>query len=436
MEVAVKIETCSACGEQIEVVPGYVKWCEHCLDQVQERKREEPPKHWMAKIFDWLGRKQGDQLLKGVLSKQTEKPGLTLKSGMAYIVATLIHMTSILLFATGLYCLIALNETVAAIFAGVILLAISWLARPRVQKLERDETVLTADELPELFSLLDEVSSALGSPKIDGVVINGDYNASIAYYGWKKRVILKIGAPLLIVLDHEERTALFGHEIGHLVNGDLNRSGYIGTALFTIYTWVSVLIPERTTVYDTGLLDYMDEVNPVGLGPLNWISQQVQRVIAFFPKMIFLTLLYLLYQNMQRAEYYADQLAASVAGKEAAISMLKKLEYVETFLYSLRKTVIGNGKVHFLTELKEQFAQLPAKEKLRIQKISELEKSRADDTHPPTAYRLQYIESRNERKPLMKTDSPRMKRVELEMAVYSEKAAEEVVEFYRYYKYS
>ncbi|AJD92849.1 hypothetical protein JMA_35320 [Jeotgalibacillus malaysiensis] len=436
MEAAIKIETCLSCGEQIEVVPGYVKWCEHCLDQIQERKSEESPKHWMTKIFDWLGRKNGEQLLQSVLSHQSEKPGMTYKTGMAYVVATLIHITSLLLLVTAVYCLTIVNESGAAIFAGVILLAIAWLARPRVQKLEKDEKVYTANELPELFELMNQVRLALGSPKIDGVVINGDYNASIGYFGWRNRVILRIGSSLWSVLDHEERIALLGHEIGHLVNGDLNRSGYIGTALFTIYTWISVLIPERTTVYDTGLLDHMEEMNPVGLGPLNWISQQFQRLVAFLPKIIFLTLLYLLYQNMQRAEYYADQLAVSVAGNAAVVRLLNKLEYWETFLYSMRKTVIANGKIHFLTELKEQFAIMPAKEKLRIQKISELEKARADETHPPTTYRLKYIKSRKLQKPLIQVDAAHMKRIDLEVAVYHEEAANELVELYRYYWYS
>lgn len=417
MDAVVKLEACASCGQMIDVHPGYVKWCEHCLDNVKGNKSEEQQSR-LERMYTAFGERAGKALYEKEHNRRAEKPAFTVQSAMAYILATGIHLISAILLLLAVYLFIAKTDSIAAIVSGFLLLGVSWLARPRLPGLEKGEHILTREDLPELYEVLDRLCADMGSRQIDGIILNGEYNASIQMIGIKNKVILRLGLPLLSVLEEQETAALIGHEIGHLINGDLTRKSYIGYALFTVYTWIELLEPTSEQMQ----FEYT---------VLEWVSAYVQKLLAFFPKVLFYSLLYLLFHNSQRAEYFADDVAAKVAGREASISLMEKLGYDPVYYYAIRKAAL-TAKQSFFDILTEQFADMPDKEKRRLHKIGELEKSKIDDTHPPTCYRINYLKSRDSRVPIITPDSGKMNKIKQELAPYQPDIGRGIVEEYRY----
>ena len=55
--------------------------------------------------------------------------------------------------------------------------------------------------------------------------------------------MLRLGVPLLTILDGQEVVALVGHELAHQVNGDATRGLVVGTALETLRRWYYAFTP-------------------------------------------------------------------------------------------------------------------------------------------------------------------------------------------------
>ncbi len=87
-------------------------------------------------------------------------------------------------------------------------------------------------EFPQLFTLIDELSIKLKTPKIHHVVINYDHNAAIyqapriGLLGWYQNYLL-LGLPLLQSLTSEQFRATLSHELGHLAGNDSSFTGYV-----------------------------------------------------------------------------------------------------------------------------------------------------------------------------------------------------------------
>ncbi|MDG5472668.1 M48 family metallopeptidase [Jeotgalibacillus sp. ET6] len=410
---------CPACGSRIPVISGYSSWCDHChfnLNPAQEQKK----KTLLGKAYEALGRKNGEQMLYKLIKSSAQKPSITAQGVIAYFLAALVHLLSLGLAAAAGYLVWVGSDKVFLLFTAVLLLGISWVARPKIDRLEKDETVLTREDLPEFFRLVDSITSELGTGKIDGVVLNGEFNASIGRYGWKKRIIIKMGLPLFSILTAEEKKALLAHEIGHLANGDLARGFFIGTALNTLEVWHEILEPEELHEGQSGDLVKM-------------VSASILKALSFFPKTYSDLLLYFLYFNKQQAEYFADYTGARLAGTEPAITLLEKIEYGRLYEYSIRKTALSSEKLNLYHCLNDEIKQLPKREKSRYRKIAELEKSKVDDTHPPTYFRVQYLQSKKHLQKQADVDLQQFKSIQQELFCFENAIQNAVTEEYWYY---
>lgn len=81
------------------------------------------------------------------------------------------------------------------------------------------------DEAPELFKLIDTLRIKMNAPEIDEIVLDSEYNASVAQiskYGMigKKKNVLMIGIPLLTTLTVPQFTAVLAHELAHISHSD------------------------------------------------------------------------------------------------------------------------------------------------------------------------------------------------------------------------
>jgi Zn-dependent protease with chaperone function len=113
------------------------------------------------------------------------------------------------------------------ILCGLVVFSTFW-----VQSTPLSDREIHRTECPELFDIIDELSTKLKAPKIHHVVINYDHNAAIyqtPHFGWQEwhRNYLLLGLPLLQSLTPEQFTATLAHELGHLSNHDSSFTGYI-----------------------------------------------------------------------------------------------------------------------------------------------------------------------------------------------------------------
>lgn len=264
--------------------------------------------------------------------------------------------------------------------------------RPRLPRLH--VPALTRVELPALFRVLDRIAEALRSPKIDGVVVTGDVNAGYGRYGWRQRRILFLGLPLLAASSPAERLALLGHELGHGINGDPSRGLFLRGAITSLLEGHAVLEPESILPGpEDGLGSYISI-------PFRLVQLLLSRGLL---GLAFLQLT-LCYRDGQRAEYYADGVAANLAGSAAVLSGFR-LDFAANGAGSM--TWLGNDPVGTIAT---KLQSTPPREIERLRRVEQLEGSRLDATHPPTFAREEVRRSETARRQSLVLPSPRATR--------------------------
>jgi Zn-dependent protease with chaperone function len=126
---------------------------------------------------------------------------------------------------------------------------------------------LTPPDCPDLFWLIDEIRAKVRAPRVDQVLLTGDFNAAIVQHprfgifgGTRNYLIL--GLPLMQSLSQQEFQAVVAHEFGHLsgahgrfgawiyrlrtgwarLSGALQAHQHWGAALFTrFFNWYAPL---------------------------------------------------------------------------------------------------------------------------------------------------------------------------------------------------
>jgi heat shock protein HtpX len=408
---------CPECQSKIPVHKGYVSWCE-CGYNLKINN-DESPQTKLNRIYEQLGKKRGKKIYINLKTKKDFFLGIDLSKMPVFLLATLIHLVSISTLFLGVYLITFYNSNYLLIAGGLGLLGVSWLARPRAPKLEKNEQLIPRAEFPNLFSAADQLADAMKVPRIDGIVINEEFNASVAQIGWGRRNIIKIGYPLFSVLGPEEQMAILAHEFGHIKNGDLSRSLYIGSALFTIQTWYELLEPVP-----------LDERENMGIAELPVYYLMV--IISQIPYFLFFLLVHLLYDDSQKGEYLADDRAAKTVGYQHLITAMEKFEYAETFNSKVRDAAISRTGMNVFNAMEEQLLTMPLREKERLSRCAQLESSRLDATHPPTAYRVKMLEQFRGLPASPSVNKEMIKKIPGELVSQQERIQDLLIENYRY----
>lgn len=374
-------QQCPSCHAAIPVDHHYVTWCEHCGWNLQPQQPARP-RNVFEVLYASLGQRRGRNLYRDMAHASTLKPALSLARLLAFGFATVVHGVTLLLVVLGVALLSKGWPNPFAIIGGLFCLAAAVTVRPRIAK--TPTTIVPRDRCPTLYKLADSVAQALGAPGVDGIVIDARFNASFSQVGWRRRKIVTLGLPLFAVLDSRERVALLAHELAHGVNGDLNRSFFVGTAINSLASWHYLLRPER--IWDRRMNSFafgaaIGNLMSLGLSRVAWLCAYA--------------LSHLLWSDMQRAEYQADHLAAQVSGTAAALSTLDKLHLSPMFSQAVRTASLGGQSLSMFDELERLVVNLPERELERIRRVERLEASRLDATHPPTAYRIAFLQARD-----------------------------------------
>lgn len=235
---------------------------------------------------------------------------------------------------------------------GVVVLAAAYHVRPRFGNLPDGVTMLMSDEAPELRALVARVAARLGTRAPDLICLSEAYAADAFHVGPTRRRVLVLGLPLWLSLSAQQRVALLGHELGHFVNGDPRR----GVLIRPVY----------------GAL----RAGRWPLAPLR---------LAFAV---------LVQRSGQRAEYYADALAARVGGSRAAIELIDLAVLGDAVMTLLTRDARAGVPVSAWpttasTALHHAAEQLAVRRERAFRREVSL-----DAGHPPSGRRARLIEAR------------------------------------------
>lgn len=334
---------------------------------MQSRSR---PRNIFERIYDEIGIRASQQLFDEVVRGDGLTPSFTLAKFAALAFATAIHGSGMILAWLGIYFLTKWPN-LFSVFIGLVCLFLAYGARPRFNKIPND--VISRVHYPEFYELADAVANKLSAPKIDGVVITPQYNASFSKVGWQQKRVLYLGLPLFATLNDDEKIALIAHEIAHDINGDVNRGLWIGTAINTLNNWYKILRPP-----------YLLERNF-----FMTLSNIVTQGLSIIPAGGAYLLSHLLWRDLQRAEYLADLKAASISGVPTMTECLYKLYYVNSF-------VIGSSNLFW--SKKDVFKALRARlqtiggfDRESLKQLENGDEMRLNSSHPPTIFRIKLL---------------------------------------------
>ena len=181
------------------------------------------------------------------------------------------------------------------------------------------------------------------------------------------------------ILDDRERVALVAHELAHGANDDVNLNFFTSSALNTLIAWYGIFAPKLIL---TGSHAGETTADPILLG------------LASIPRLGVNAMCHLLWRDSQRDEYLADHHAARISGTAAMLGVMEKLYFGRTFSLTLQRIAQGLDPEQPLFEaFRERMALVPPREMARVRRVQQLEESRLDVTHPPTAYRIAMLQA-------------------------------------------
>ena len=280
--------------------------------------------------------------------KPNNPPEELTKLSQAYIVKATIAIVSILLFfilytslIIALFYLvyIAITYEVGSInkftiliklgaIAGSVMLALFTLKFIFKLKNHKPDNRIKLDkkENQELFSFIDDICKSTGAPKPKNIYVDPDVNAYVSYTNvWLSLFLptkkeLTIGLGLVSSLNLSEFKAVVAHEFGHFAQRSMKIGSYIHSAntiihgmIFSRDKWDEILDQWRGSDIRLSFAAWI-------ITPVIWVIRQV------------LMLFYMLLNRMhsllsQEMEFNADKVAVKVAGSEAIVSALWRLEH-------------------------------------------------------------------------------------------------------------
>ncbi|RKS80678.1 Zn-dependent protease with chaperone function [Motilibacter peucedani] len=372
---------CPECSAQLPDDPRFVVWCRACDWNVEPRpSRPEPVgrlQRRRAALATSLGDALFEQTRRATVDAAALRPRLGLARAAAVALAVPVHGLTVAVAGAAVLAAVAVDRRPLGLAVAAFLLLLAWFVRPRLGRLRTGPDTVAHSEAPALFAVLDAIAGVVGGRPVEVVQVDGQWNASRAALGLRRRELVTLGAPLWAALPAQSRVALLGHELAHGANGDLHDLAVVGGALTTLEAWAELLLPQRRTTTDRWHADWSEQTFwRLGGWPL-------YAAVRAYAGMLELVLL----RSSQRAEYYADVLAVQVAGSAAAADLLEVLELDRTTLDALDRAV-RRGDRHGLWALaRRHLRELPDSERERLRRVCERAGHAVDATHPPTGLR-------------------------------------------------
>jgi Zn-dependent protease with chaperone function len=416
-----RVSTCPDCGSPIPVDP-WPSWCEGCSWGIVAPSRTQPTTAREA-LYDRVGAHVGDRALTRLESAEQLRPRLTPSRAVAIVIALCVHLLTLAFVLAAVLLVVRAWQNPFADVLAAMLLVTAWLMRPRFGETP-EGTPVERDASPALRVLLDEVAAVLSEPAPEIVVITHEWNASFGVVGPRRRHALTVGLPLLTALSPQERVALVAHELAHGRHGDSSRGLLVGTAVNGLVELYRLMLPSE------GIFISRWGVPTRGATAWDSLHKAVFWLVSRPVYWLLLLEAHLLLQDMRRAEYLADVVAAEVAGTDAAVALSETILLGPAFAAIVSRNVHAarSGDTSIFAELDAAVAAVTPRERERRRRIARLERSRLGDTHPPTALRIRLLEQRPRLEPSVTLTAERSAAIDDELARYRKPVADRVVD--------
>jgi len=346
------------------------------------------PKGRFARAARAIGQRLGDRLFaeiarEPVMARPRRAARASASLALAYALATLVHLGSLLMVVTAVMLWIRPWSNLFVAIAAFALPLLAWAVRPRFTP--PPQWPLDRAAFPALHTLADRIARALGAQPADGIAVSTELNANFRRAGWRGERHVELGLPLLLLLRPGERTAVVAHELAHGVNGDPLRGQFLYSAVDALFTCETVLRP--AAIGESGREQQLGPFISLLAIPVDLAMLAVSKLFGLLGQ----GMLLLVYRESQRAEYLADRLAATVAGAASTRSMLQALSLTEAADEAMHRAALARGLVDLPTLLQDFRRDLPSAEVERWNARSRSEGWRVDATHPPTAMRIDML---------------------------------------------
>ncbi|MFF0578041.1 M48 family metallopeptidase [Streptosporangium saharense] len=389
---------CPSCSASIPVDPRFVTWCPECDWNADPTAS---PREKRAARREASERAAAERLYAEALNETNpyrRRDGLW---PVAMAVAGMAHLTlAVMVVGSGWLLVIGPLPIKAVGAAGLVAV---FFSLPRPRRVRPDEWSPSRTEAPHLYGLADRIAAELGVAPVGIIRFVPNLNASFDRVGFRRRGVLNVSLPLWEVLGPQERVALFGHELGHAVRGDIRRSLWFVSAYEAVYRWYGFTDPGT-------------------------------RVLLTVPHLITKLLLLMLYRPVkrvsQRAEYRADDLSAKVASSAAVLSLIGISTLGLEMAAPLQRRTAGfdpEDGAALWRELRECVASVPESERLRQLRVSALHPPSEFSFYPPVHLRVRLAGERGVERGSIDFPEREVAAVEAEMAEVRNRMAHAVL---------
>jgi len=287
---------------------------------------------------------------------------------------------------------------------GTLLLLIAAYLVPRLGQVPRHAEVLTREQAPSLYGLIDRMAEAIGAPAPSLIVVEPWFNAQTTVVGLRRRRVLTLGLALWGALSPQQRVAMIGHELAHFGNGDVRRGFIVSPAMTTL-----------------GRLSELFRVRNLGkttrrslVGPIQFMVDGAMRLISAALYLAHLGVLIIVLRDGQRAEYLADQRAARLAGSRATVELLNLLLTSADSVIASRARAKGTQPEWRAAAIESLTVQAAAMTRLR--QLSTRTEVSLWASHPPTGLRAWLIEGAAWHDPAFVLTEDESERIDAEIA--------------------
>jgi heat shock protein HtpX len=349
----------------------------------------------LDRVYVALGDRLGESLEREVSSGASLRPRWTLALTSAAVIATMVYAGALGIAAAGA-TMIAVGWPNAGLTAlGAVLLGFGLVTCPRPFGRSRALRGLRPESIPQLHAAIEQVARALEVSPPDIVLFDMRFNASWGHDGWRQRRVLRLGVPLLASLDVSQTIALLAHELAHERNGDARRGRIIGSSLASLSSVIGGLAPQRTQAF-RGLA----VLGVLLANALLWLCRQPLRGLLALQ-------VHLLFRDSQRAEYLADDLAASVAGTDAVIALHDSTLAATSVQTIIRRVTLTDDRAGstLIDDLRAATSASDPEKRAERRRLARAERRRLDSTHPTTTSRIAVLEQRPSRRPTVVLDA-------------------------------
>lgn len=150
------MKPCPSCGHNIQINEGFATWCEVCDWNLPTLTESRPLSTW-----ERIEKRMRDTYGRALFEDIQKQPNPFAKKGTSERIATLLSLLiigfSLAGLVAGVYGLIKWNNSPLIIFICVLILLISWLSRPRPNRLSKQVMSLAAASHPQIHKIIEKM---------------------------------------------------------------------------------------------------------------------------------------------------------------------------------------------------------------------------------------------------------------------------------------